>query len=265
MGKLRIALAQPKWTMNPFKEAEKYVKQARDEGSDIVCFPEYFLHDHGRPIKLEGELVSSFRAIAKENNIYILTGIYEMGNYSAAVIIDKTGNFSGVHRKTIVTQREKTEMAIRKGSDLNAFDMDFGKVGICICIENWYPENPRVLRLKGAEIIFAPSEFGMKWAHGDYLERWRTLYVVRAVENQVYYIGCTNAIEEKPLSIIVDPEGLILGERHSEGLLTGEIDLDKVRSFQNNKANPYYCPKIHIENRRPELYKIITDEKLIVN
>lgn len=260
MGKLRIALAQPKRTTNPLKEAEQYVNQATDEGSNIVCFPEYFLHNHGRAIKLDGELVSSFRAIAKENNIYLLTGMYELGNYSAAVLIDNAGTALGVHRKTIITNREKTEMAIRNGNDLNVFDTEFGRIGICICIENWYLENPRVLRLKGAEIIFAPSEFGMKWEDGNYLERWRMLYVIRAIENQVFYIGCTNAIEDQPLSIIVDPEGLILGERHSEGLLIGEIDLERVKIFQKDKAKPYYCPKIRMDNRRPDLYKIITNK-----
>lgn len=41
----------------------------------------------------------------------------------------------------------------------------------------------------------------------------------------------------------------------------GKIDLGRVRSFQNDKAKPYYCPKIRVENRRQKLYKIRNDNK----
>jgi len=251
---LTIAVAQPKKTSNPLTEAKKYISQASREKSNIIFFPEYFIQKNGSPVQLSDELVGSFRVMAKEYEIYVTTGIFETGNYSSSIIINRFGTILGSHRKTILTEMEKTERGIREGNDLSVFGTEFGRIGICICLENWFPENARVLRLKGAEMIFAPSEFGMKWAGGDYLERWRMLNIVRAMENEVYYISCTNAFNEHPLAIIVDPEGLVLAERHTEGLLVSELDLEKAEKFQKDEAKPYYCANIRLNKRRPNLY-----------
>ena len=261
MRKVKVAVAQPRSTINPLNEAKKYISQAHNQGTDMIFFPERFLQKNGGPIRLDDDHVETLRTMAKENAIYVVTGIYEIGHYSSSIIIDRSGNIGGLHRKTIPTRREKTELGIREGDDLDVFDIESGKIGMCICYENWFPESARVLRLKGAEMIYAPSEFGMKWAEGDYLERWRMLYIVRAMENEVYYVTCTNAFDEQPLAMIIDPEGLVLAERHTEGMLLAELDLEKVEKFWRDEVTPYYCPQIRISVRRPELYKPISEAK----
>ena len=261
MRKVKVAIVQPKRTTNPLSEAKKYISRAHDQGTDIVFFPEFFLVRNGGPIRLDDVYVENLKTTAKENAVYVVTGMYEIGHYSSSVIIDRSGNIVGLHRKTVPTKREKTELGIHEGDDLDVFDIECGKIGMCICYENWFPESARVLRLKGAEMIYAPSEFGMKWAEGDYLERWRMLYIVRAMENEVYYITCTNAFNEQPLAMIIDPEGLVLAERHTEGMLMEELDLGKVEKFWRDEVKPYYCPQIRISVRRPELYKQISEAK----
>jgi len=255
--KVKVAAVQPKRSTNVLDEAEKYIGQAHNQGVNIIFFPEYFLQKDDGPIQLGDDHVETLRDMAKENAICVVTGIYETGHYSSSIIIDRSGNIIGKHRKTIPTKREKTERGIREGADLDVFKTEFGKIGMCICYENWFPESARVLRLKKAEIIYAPSEFGMKWTEGDYLSRWRMLYIIRAIENEVFYIACSNAVEEQPLAMIIDPEGLVLAERHTEGMLTGELDLEKVRNFWSDEVKPYYCPRIRMSARRPELYRPI--------
>jgi len=253
--KVKMAVVQPKKTINPLDEARKYIDQLCDEGVDAIFFPEYFLQREGKPIPLGDNYITTLRTIAKEKAIHVVTGVYELGNYSSCIIVDPSGNIIGMHRKTIRARRDVQELEISSGNKLDVFETQMGKIGICICIENWFPENPRVLRLKGAEIVFAPSEFGMKWAQGDYLERWRMLYIVRAIENEAYYVACTNAVGEQPLAMVVDPEGLVLAERHSEGALLAELNMEKVRMLQTDKVKPYYCANIRMNIRRPELYK----------
>jgi predicted amidohydrolase len=93
--------------------------------------------------------------------------------------MDRDGNFAGKYRK-VSLPREEIEGGITPGNDFPVFKTDFGKIGMMVCWDVFFPEPARMLSLKGAEIIFMPI-----W--GGNL----TLSKARAIENQIYLVSST--------------------------------------------------------------------------
>ena len=96
--------------------------------------------------------------IAKKYNLYIVAGIYEKDGdtvYNTAVLISRTGEYAGKYRK-VCLPREEIQGGITPGKSLPVFDTDFGRIGLMICWDVFFPEPARTLAHKGAEVIFLP-------------------------------------------------------------------------------------------------------------
>lgn len=114
--------------------------------------------------------------------MYIVAGIYEKEGpvvYNTSVLIGRDGNLEGTYRKTALPNEEIIG-GISPGEAFPVFDTDFGKIGMMICWDVFFPEPARMLALQGAEVIFMPI-----W--GGNL----TLAKARAIENQVYLVSST--------------------------------------------------------------------------
>jgi len=245
MAKYKIAAINA----SPIKPTEDYLKKAKSLGCKLVCFPESYRKD-----KEVQDLVS----LAKNYKVYILVGIdgtNKQKKYKSVFLYFPSGKAKKIHQKTILTNSEIRER-FTKGNKIKVFNSPLGKIGVSICLENWHPETQRALALKGAEIIFTPSEFGMKKKREfDFYNNWRDMLKIRAIENLAYVICCTNAVGEKPLGVIIDPEGRILAEKNKEGIITATINLNRVRKMRTGDYQEKIAPKIRFTKRRPELYR----------
>lgn len=97
--------------------------------------------------------------------------------YNSSYILDRNGVELGRYRKTQLTIGEHD---LTPGDDIPVFDLDFGKVGIMICFDNYFPEVARVLGLKGAELVLSPL-------YGDTLiPQWEIKMKARAIDNSMY-------------------------------------------------------------------------------
>jgi len=244
MNKYKIAAVNA----GPPKATEDYLKKAKALGCKLACFPESYRTDKETP-KLAG--------LAKNYKIHILGGIDEISErkkYKSVFLFFPDGKTKRIHQKTILTDSEIRD-GFKRAGRIEVFNSLIGKIGVSICLENWHPETQRVLALKGAEIIFAPSEFGMKQkGEFDFYNNWRDMLKIRAIENLAYVICCTNAVGEKPLGVIINPEGGILTERDKEGVITATIDIGKARKMRKGDYQEKIAAKIRLEKRRPELY-----------
>jgi predicted amidohydrolase len=159
---------------------------------------------------------------AKKYNMYVVSGLYNwVGDtlYNVAVLYDRQGKIQGTYTKVQLPDSE-TEAGAVPGNSFPVFTTDFGKIGILICYDNFYPEVARNLALNGAEILFNPI-WGDIRGTGDDVEK--TIARSRAIDNGVYFV---NSIYDGT-SVIINPAGEILQETNKQGtLITATIDLN---------------------------------------
>ena len=197
------------------------IDKAANEKADIVCLPEGITlvgttNDYisaSEPIP--GPTTKFLGEIARKHKLYIVAGILEKNGdtvFNTAVLIDRSGNFSGKYRKVSLPQ-EEIDGGITPGNSFPVFDTDFGKIGLMICWDVTFPEPARALAQKGAEIIFLPI-----WG-GDII-----LTKARAIENQVYLVSSTYDM----ISAVFDQEGKVMQEAmENNPVVVVEIDLNK--------------------------------------
>ena len=162
-----------------------------DEGADLVFFPEAYQYtgDEGIINRRDDLLVQTeawkekCSAFAQKHHAYLVPWDYELGKdgkiYNTSYVLDRNGQEIGRYRKCHLTYREQLD-GIGTGTEFKVFDLDFGKVGIMICFDNYFPESARVLGLLGAELVLYPL-------YGDTLiPQWELKLRTRAIDNSMY-------------------------------------------------------------------------------
>ncbi|RLD32745.1 MAG: hypothetical protein DRI73_06590 [Bacteroidetes bacterium] len=204
--------------LNQFAEL---LSVAANKKADIVCLPEAITLVGTDKSYIEvsetvpGPTTDFLGKIAKENNMYIVAGILERDGhavYNTAILLDRGGKLAGKYRK-VALPREEIEGGVAPGSSIPVFDTDFGRIGIMICWDVFFPEVARMLAVQGAEVVFLPI-----W--GGNL----TLAKARAIENQVYLVSSTYDMKTG----VFNPEGELIKEgTDEEPVVVTRIDLAK--------------------------------------
>jgi predicted amidohydrolase len=192
---------------------------------------------------------------AKKNRIGVVVTIYEKSSkphhvYDTAVIISQSGTITSVYRKLhlydALGYKESTKLLPGK-SIVKPAKTPAGNLGVLICYDLRFPELSRLLTIKGADALVAPSA----WVAGDMKEEhWLTMIKARAIENGSYVIAPNqvgNIYCGK--SMVVDPFGVLLldiGQR--EGMEM--VDIDKARIQQVRRSLPL------LKNRRTDIYRL---------
>lgn len=272
MNNLKVGLIQMK-VHNDKEEnllrAANLIKKISSEKPDIVILPEMFSCPYitsNFPIYAEEEGGYSYNFlsnIAKENNIYLVAGsIPEIDNnkvYNTSYVFNRYGEKIGKHRKVHLfdidikgKQTFKESDTLNAGDEVTVFDTEFGKIGLCICYDFRFPELTRLMVNKGAKAIIVPASFNMTTGPAH----WHVMFRSRAIDNQVYTIGCSPARDYNSSyisyghSLIVSPFGEILYELDDkEDMMTYTIDLDYVDKVREELPLLYH--------RRNDLYKLI--------
>lgn len=268
---MKISLVQ--MTCSESKEeniskAIEYIKKASEQGADIVCLQElfstiYFAYTQDPKYfelaeKIPGPTINQLQAASKRYNVAIVAPIFELDSevpgtyYNTAVVIDKNGEIKGKYRKTHLPQLPGYEEKYYfKPGNLGypVFDVDNHKIGVYICYDRHFPEGPRIMALKGAEIVFIPT------CTGVYPELWELELRAHASFNTIYVAGVNRVGSEYhgqnyPYyggSMVVDPSGKVIAKGNSEeGMINAEID-EKMLLERRRRA-PF------LRDRRPDLY-----------
>jgi N-carbamoylputrescine amidase len=184
------------------------VEQAAKKGAQIICTQEmvtsqYFCQseehrffDLAEPIP--GPSTAAYQKLAKKHGVVIIASLFERrasGLYhNTAAIIDADGSFLGVYRKMHIPDDPLFyEKFYFTPGDIGfkAWDTKFGRIGVLICWDQWYPEAARLTAMRGAEILFYPTAIG--WhpkEKADYGVNqhcaWETIQRSHAVANGCY-------------------------------------------------------------------------------
>ena len=251
------------------RRAMEKVGQAAALGAQVICLPElyrsqYFcqkedatLFDLAEP--LQGSSVTSFQALAARLGVAVIVPFFERrapGVYhNSAAVVDADGSLAGLYRKMhIPDDPAYYEKFYFAPGDLGfrAFNTRFGRIGVLICWDQWYPEAARLTALAGATTIFYPTAIGWhpqeKAQYGAaQQDSWLTVQRGHAVANGCYVAAANRVGFERPVaeqagiefwgnSFITDPQGQWLARSGDAGedILTARVDLGHLETIRRN-------------------------------
>lgn len=267
-----ICLAIPD-SVSISKQVNDCLEEAGKLKSDIVCIPESFSTERVSDEKTAkyGKTAEYIIEKAKKYQMYIIAPMREKADkkiYNTSFVFNRKGEIVGKYRKSHLGGGEEKPPNIYPGDDLPVIETDFGKIGILTCHDMNFMEICRVYMLKGAEIVFWPTMWGVGTAQK---EEYFFLHIrSQAILNGLYIVPSNYAWigekqVDKPLgnSSIVDPNGNIIATTGLKGgLATAEIVLYKsLREYKDGQddydTNAGIRRQAIKKERRPELYGII--------
>ncbi len=253
---VKIALLQDKARASVDEAAavtEAAIAEAAANGAKIICTQELFLTEYfcwkqdpaffdlAHPVP--SPLTERFQRVAAEHGTVLILSLFELRapglHHNTALVIDADGSLLGKYRKMHIPQdpgfEEKFYFA---PGDLGfrAFDTKYGRIGVIICWDQWYPESARLTALKGAEIIFCPTAIGGLAEEGPALaslqrDAWLNVQRGHAVANGCYYaavnrVGVEHGTRFWGSSFVCDYYGnhMVLGSEEDCAILYAECD-----------------------------------------
>lgn len=283
MRTVKVAATQMSCTQDikeNIRKAERMVRTAAAQGAQIILLQElfetpYFCQKEKSDYyvyatELESNLaVNHFRTVAKELQVVLPISFYEKKNnarYNSLAVIDADGTVLGKYRKSHIPDGPGYEEKFYFNPGDTGFKVwqtRYGKIGVGVCWDQWYPEAARCMVLMGAELLFYPTAIGSEPQDAgiDSKEHWQVCMLGHAAANLVPVIASnrigTEADEESQItfygsSFIAGPQGNKLKEadRAGEAVLVEEFDLDLLE-MQRIEWGIF-------RDRRPDLYQVIT-------
>ena len=273
----------------------EWLERAGREKPDLVVLPELITTGYAAGQKhfdlaepVPGPVTDKWGAMARKFNFNLVAGICRRDPdlhgviYNSAVLIDRSGQITGIYSKVILPLYihtltdaagkpiliEEAEI-FRRGDELSVFKTDIGNIGIEVCQDAVYAEFIRVFAFKGAHMVVQvfnhPSSFAADIEHDILKDVTR----VHAYENGIYMIAANKCGVEKfeyqglPMeatfqgeSHVADPFGqlIALGKIQQPDLVIAEIDTDLVAQAQWGMK--------FIRDFRPELLQPLTQMKV---
>lgn len=176
-------------------------------------------HEVAEPIP--GPTTEYFGELAKTHGLHVVLSLYERDAhlvYNAAVLLGPDGRLLGKYRKVCLPHGE-VEKGIAPGKDFPVFDTAFGKVGLMVCYDGFFPEVARELANRGAEVIAWPV-----WGCDPLLAQ------ARAAENRVHLVSSTfmDAKADWMVSAVFNPAGRPIASADAWGTVAvAEVDLNR--------------------------------------
>ena len=275
--KFNIGLIQMHCSPEPddnVARAVEHVREAAKRGAEVICLPELFktqyfcqreehsFFDLAEPIP--GPTTKIFADLARDLKVTVVVSLFERrapGLYhNTAAVLGPSGTLEGIYRKMHIPDDPLYyEKFYFTPGDLGFrnFDTPFGRIGVQVCWDQWYPEGARLTALQGAQVLFYPTAIGWhpdekaQWGEAQH-DAWRTIQRSHAIANGVY-VGVVNRVgheqgdvrgnraKGKGLdfwggSFLADPFGRIIAEasHDKEEILVGEVNVKTMEEIRRN-------------------------------
>jgi N-carbamoylputrescine amidase len=264
-------------TAGNIARAEKLVRQAAEQGGQIVLIQElfegpYFCQDMihayfglAKPLD-ENPAVAHFAKLAKELGVVLPVSVFERAGqsfFNTVVIIDADGSQLGFYRKSHIPDGPgySEKFYFSPGdTGFKVWETKFARIGVGICWDQWFPEAARAMALLGAEILFYPTAIGSEPQDAtlDSSGHWQRVMQGHAGANVMPVVASNRIGTEAGAngteitfygsSFIAGPTGEKVAEanRSEESVLTATFDLDDIAHMRASWGV--------FRDRRPELY-----------
>ncbi len=256
---------------------ETWARKAQEQDVDLVVFPELSITGHwcsedswkaSQPLP-DGDASMRIADLAQELDIYISVGIGEREKgvqYNTQALFGPQG-YLGKQRKLHMSRDEY--FYYRTGTKMPVLETEKCRLGTVICYDNVFPEVPRILAIKGAEVILAPhaSRFG-RWDQmkpqqrvADQKAYFRKAYTSRALDNGVFYVVVNQAGKAGKDTnhaggiMIIDPQGEVIEESKTDKIEPEMVTVElKASVFEKRRCSRCF----NLSIRRPEIYGWLT-------
>ena len=268
MSKVKVGLVQMSCSGDAKSNMDKAIagiKDAAAKGANIVCLQELFTSLYFCDVEdyenfklaepVPGPSTDILSTVAKEAGVVVIASLFEkraQGLYhNTTAVLDADGSYLGKYRKMhIPDDPAYFEKFYFTPGDLGykMFETKYGKIGVLICWDQWYPEASRLTALMGAEILFYPTAIG--WAtsqdeatNTEQYNAWQTIQRSHAVANGVHVVSVNRVgLEQNGAmkfwggSFVANPFGsLIVKATHEqEEVIVTELDLSKTDSYRTH-------------------------------
>ncbi|MBF0225854.1 MAG: nitrilase [Desulfobacterales bacterium] len=242
------------------KTAE-WVKKAKINGAEIICFPEmnisgYFFKKKDSIYAKNLDVLKKIANLAEIENVIILAGIAERsdeGQIFASHFVIESSNKINFYRKIHIAPPEKELFS--SSDDIPVFSNNKIKFGIQLCYDAHFPELSTKMALKGVDVIFFPHASPRKTPEEKF-NSWMKHLRARAYDNSVFVVACNqvgnneNGLNFPGVGVIINPSGNIIekyvGDKESMIIsVLKEKDINHVRGHNMR----YFLP-----NRRKLKY-----------
>lgn len=269
-------------------EAEARIREAAAQGAQIILLPELFenryfcqernyaYYNMATSVE-ENPAINRLREVARERKVVLPVSFYEKdGNvtYNSVAIIDADGSILGVYRKTHIPDDHfyQEKFYFTPGNTgFRVWDTVYGRIGVGICWDQWFPEAARCMALMGAQLLFYPTAIGSEpIIECDSMPHWRRCMQGHSAANVIPVIAANRIGEEKVLpskdnnnqsstlvfygsSFITDETGELIetANRDEETIILHTFDLDDIEEMRMSWGL--------FRDRRPEMYRKITE------
>jgi N-carbamoylputrescine amidase len=265
--------------------AEALVRQAAARGAQIILLPELFetpyfcIEQDTRHLALaraaaDNPAVQHFARLARELAVVLPISFFEQAGrayFNSVAILDADGRQLGVYRKSHIPNgpgyQEKNYFS-PGDTGFRVWDTRFGRIGVGICWDQWFPESARVMALMGAELLLFPTAIGSEPPPAlpvNSRAHWQRTQQGHAAANVTPLIASNRYGIERSLqdpqglyirfygsSFIADATGEKVAEAPEEGdaVLTHRFDLSELAQLRDN----WFV----FRDRRPDLYEALT-------
>ncbi len=277
---VRVAATQCAFTASleeNVARVEGLVRRAAAQGAQVILPSELFegpyfcreekdeFFDLARPVEGHPTL-ARFQALARELGVVIPVSFFERdghAHYNSLAMVDADGALLGVYRKSHIPDGPGYEekFYFRPGNTgFKVWPTRFGRLGVGICWDQWYPECARAMMLLGAEILLYPTAIGTEpeTPELDTKDLWQRAMIGHAVSNVVPVVASNRIGTEGDQtfyghSFIASHRGELVAElgRTDTGVILADLDLEEIR---RNRASFGF-----FRDRRPDLYGILAE------
>ena len=259
------------------EKATNIIHKAADLGAEIILLQELFetpyfcidtKNEHFDLAKTLAEqpTIKSMQVIAKDRGVVLPISFFEKSGlvyFNSIVVIDADGSIVGQYRKSHIPDfplYEEKFYFSPGDTGFRVFDTKYGRLGIGICWDQWFPEAARVMALMGAEILLYPTAIGNELDQPDFdsKDHWQMTMRGHAAANIIPVIASNRignessdnlSMEFYGSSFVSNHLGELIGEadRKSENIITHSFDLTEISRYRRNWGV--------YRDRRPDLYE----------
>jgi N-carbamoylputrescine amidase len=266
----RIGLVQSSCSLDPnenLAKTEWKIREAAAAGAQVICLQElfrsqYFCREENAELfalaeSIPGPSTQTLGKLARELRVVIVASLFERrasGLYhNTATVLGPDGEIAGLYRKMHIPDDPLYfEKYYFTPGDLGfgSIATPYGRLGVLVCWDQWYPEGARIAALSGADLLVYPTAIGWhpseKAQYGAaQLDAWRTIQRAHAIANGIYVVAVNRVGYEGPpehglefwgSSFVADPFGQVIAQAScdQEEILIAECDPRRTEEVRRN-------------------------------
>ena len=249
---------------NNIERAINMVHKSADLGAQIILLQELFetpyfcIDTQNKHFDLAKTLsdqptIKKMQAIAKDREIVLPISFFEKSGlvyFNSIVVIDADGSIIGHYRKSHIPDfplYEEKFYFSPGDTGFRTFDTKFGRIGIGICWDQWFPEAARAMALMGAEILLYPTAIGSELDKPDLDSKnhWQNTMCGHAAANIMPVIASNRIGKESSNNLSMEFYGssfisnhlgelVIEADRESENIITHTFNLDLIAQYRRD-------------------------------